>query len=77
MKAKRKFNNPMNKADLTTLKKNIKEQIKVNKKTIDEVCKILGYHRDHINKLENPSIGKLIDISKAIGCEPSEFLKGI
>ena len=77
MKPERKFNNPMSKADLRTLKQNIKDQIKAKGKTIEEVCKILGYHRDHINKLENPSAGKLIDIARIINCEPSEFFKGI
>ena len=77
MKPERKFNNPMSKADLRTLKQNIKDQIKAKGKTIEEICKTLGYHRDHINKLENPSAGKLIDIARIINCETSEFFKSI
>ena len=77
MKTERKYNNPMNKTDLLTLKGNIKELTKSNGKTITEVCKVLGYHRDHINKMQNPSAGKLIDIANAIGCPTSELLKGI
>lgn len=77
MKIERKYNNPMNKTDLSILKGNIKELTKNNGKTIAYVCKVLGYHRDHINKIENPSAGKLIDIAAAIGCPPSELLKGI
>lgn len=67
----------MNKTDLLILKRNIKELTKTNGKTIAYVCEALGYHRDHINKIENPSAGKLINIANAIGCTPSDLFKGI
>ena len=73
----RKFNNPMTKTSLMLLKRNIKELTKTNGKTIADICKALGYHRDHINRMENPSAGKLIDIATAIGCTASDLFKGI
>ena len=77
VKWKRKYNNPMSKTNLIILKRNIKDLAKEKGRTIAEVCKALGYGRDHINKLENPSAGKLIDIATAIGCTASDLLKGI
>ena len=73
----RKFNNPMTKTDLILLKRNIKELTKNKGKTIADICRVLGYHRDHINRMENPSAGKLIDIATAIGCTASDLFKGI
>lgn len=67
----------MTKTDLILLKRNIKELTKTNGKTIADICKVLGYHRDHINRMENPSAGKLIDIAHAIGCTPSDLFKGV
>ena len=77
MKLERKYNNPMSKAQLKVLKQNIKDLAKGNSRSIAEVCKVLGYNRDHINRMENPSAGKLIDIAHAIGCTPSDLFKGI
>ena len=67
----------MSKTNLIILKRNIKDLAKEKGRTIAEVCKALGYGRDHINKLENPSAGKLIDIAHAIGCTTSDLVKGI
>lgn len=73
---KRKGNN-ISAINLDAIKRNIKAQAKEKNKTIEQICKELGYYRDHINKMQNPSAGKLIDIANAIGCTPSELLKGI
>lgn len=69
---KRKGNN-ISPARLKTIKRNIKGKAKEKNKTIAEVCRSLGYYRDHINKMQNPSAGKLIDIAQAIGCTPAEL----
>lgn len=72
---KRKGNN-ISAINLEAIKRNIKAKAKEKNKTIEQICKALGYYRDHINKMQNPSAGKLIDIAHAIGCEPTELLKG-
>ena len=53
------------------------QEAKERGKTIADVCKALGYYRDHINKMQNPSAGKLIDIAHAIGCTPAELFDGL
>ena len=73
---KRKGNN-ISLPRLNIIKRNIKTQAKEKGKTIADVCKALGYYRDHINKMQNPSAGKLIDIAHAIGCTPAELLDGL
>ena len=60
------------------VKSNIKEQLKQSNMTIQELCKLMRKDRKYIYRItDEVKLKKIIEISKYIGCEPSELLKGL
>ena len=60
------------------VKQNIKEQLKTSNMTIQELCKLMRKDRKYIYRItDEVKLNKIIEISKYIGCEPSELLKGL
>ena len=60
------------------VKQNIKEQLKQSNMTIQELCKLMRKDRKYIYRItDEVKLKKIIEISKYIGCEPSELLKGL
>ena len=59
------------------IKDNIKQELKSRNKNINDLCKAMKTNRNYISMLkDNTPISKIINIAHAIGCEPSELLKG-
>ena len=60
------------------VKNNIKEQLKQSNMTTQELCKLMRKDRKYIYRItDEVKLKKIIEISKYIGCEPSELLKGL
>ena len=60
------------------VKQNIKEQLKISNMTILELCKLMRKDRRYIYYMtDEVKLNKLIEISKYIGCNPSDLLKGL
>ena len=60
------------------VKQNIKEQLKQSNMTILELCKLMRKDRRYIYYMtDEVKLNKIIEISKYIGCNPSELLKGL
>ena len=60
------------------VKQNIKEQLKTSNMTILELCKLMRKDRRYIYYMtDEVKLNKIIEISKYIGCNPSELLKGL
>ena len=60
------------------VKKNIKEQMKAKGMTAQEICKIMNVSDKFIYRMtDEVKASKIIRIAHAIGCEPSDLLKGI
>ena len=60
------------------VKQNIKEQLKMSNMTILELCKLMRKDRRYIYYMtEEVKLKKIIEISKYIGCNPSDLLKGL
>ena len=63
--------------NIQTIKENIKEQLKQRGSNIKTLCSILKTDRLYIYRMtDRAPIEKIINIAHAIGCEPSELLKG-
>ena len=57
---------------------NIKEQCRIFNTNIQEVMSKCNLHRSNIYRMsKHTSIGKIKLIAKAIGCTPSDLIKGI
>ena len=60
------------------VKQNIKEQLKLSNMTILELCKLMRKDRRYIYYMtDEVKLNKIIEISKYIGCNPSDLLKGL
>ena len=60
------------------VKNNIKEQLKLSNMTIQELCRLMKKDRKYIYRItDEVKLNKIIEISKYIGCNPSELLKGL
>ena len=60
------------------VKQNIKEQLKLSNMTILELCKLMRKDRRYIYYItDEVKLNKIIEISKNIGCNPSDLLKGL
>ena len=60
------------------VKSNIKEQLKRSNMTIQELCKLMRKDRRYIYRItDEVKLNKIIEISKYIGCNASELLKGL
>ena len=60
------------------VKQNIKEQLKTSNMTIQELCKLMRKDRRYIYYMtDDVKLKKIVEISKYIGCNPSELLKGL
>ena len=60
------------------VKQNIKEQLKISNMTILELCKLMRKDRRYIYYMtDEVKLNKIIEISKYIGCNPSDLLKGL
>ena len=60
------------------VKQNIKEQLKTSNMTIQELCKLMRKDRKYIYRItEEVKLKKIVEISKYIGCNPSELLKDL
>ena len=60
------------------VKQNIKEQLRQSNMTIQELCKLMRKDRRYIYYMtDEVKLNKIIEISKYIGCNPSELLKGL
>ena len=60
------------------VKQNIKEQLKTSNMTIQELCRMMRKDRKYIYRItEEVKLKKIVEISKYIGCNPSELLKGL
>ena len=60
------------------VKNNIKEQLKASNMTTQELCKLMKKDRKYIYRItDEVKLNKIIEISKYIGCNPSELLKGL
>ena len=60
------------------VKSNIKEQLKQSNMTIQELCKLMRKDRKYIYRItDEVKLNKIIEISKYIGCNPSDLLKGL
>ena len=63
---------------INQVKSNIKEQLKQNNMTIQELCKLMRKDRKYIYRItDEVKLNKIIEISKYIGCNPSDLLKGL
>lgn len=63
---------------IETVKKNIKEQIRLNKTTAQKVCKIMNVSDKFIYRMtDEVKFNKLVRIAQAIRCTPSDLIKGI
>lgn len=63
---------------INIIKANIKFQLKIRNKTIQNLCKQLGRKRSYIYLMtDNVSAIKIIQIAHAIGCEPSDLFKDL
>ena len=65
------------KGNILILKRNIQEERRNRKVKVSEVCKYLGRDRFYLAQMVNPDLNTLVDISKAIGCNASDLLKGL
>ena len=60
------------------VKQNIKEQLKISNMTTQELCRLMRKDRRYIYYItDEVKLNKIIEISKYIGCNPSELLKGL
>ena len=60
------------------VKSNIKEQLKQSNMTIQELCKLMRKDIKYIYRItDEVKLNKIVEISKYIGCNPSELLKGL
>ena len=60
------------------VKSNIKEQLKQSNMTIQELCKLMRKDRRYIYYMtDEVKLKKIVEISKYIGCNPSELLKDL
>ena len=60
------------------VKQNIKEQLKMSNMTILELCKLMRKDRRYIYYMtDEVKLNKIIEISKYIGCNPSDLLKDL
>ena len=60
------------------VKQNIKEQLKQSNMTIQELCQLMRKDRRYIYYItDEVKLNKIVEISKYIGCNPSELLKGL
>ena len=60
------------------VKQNIKEQLRQSNMTTLELCKLMRKDRRYIYYMtDEVKLNKIIEISKYIGCNPSELLKGL
>ena len=60
------------------VKQNIKEQLRQSNMTILELCKLMRKDRRYIYYMtDEVKLNKIIEISKYIGCNPSDLLKGL
>ena len=60
------------------VKQNIKEQLKQSNMTIQELCRLMRKDRKYIYRItDEVKLNKIVDISKYIGCNPSDLLKGL
>ena len=60
------------------VKQNIKEQLKISNMTTQELCRLMRKDRRYIYYItDEVKLKKIIEISKYIGCEPSDLLKGL
>ena len=60
------------------VKINIKEQLRASNMTIQQLCKLMRKDRKYIYRItDEVKLKKIIEISKYIGCNPSELLKGL
>ena len=60
------------------VKNNIKEQLKASNMTTQELCKLMKKDRKYIYRItDEVKLNKIIEISKYIGCNPSDLLKGL
>ena len=63
---------------IETVKKNIKEQMRLNKTTAQKVCKSMNVSDKFIYRMtDEVKFNKLVRIAQAIGCTPSDLIKGI
>ena len=59
------------------VKENIKAECKARNITIENLCKTMKKDRKYIYRItDKVQLIKIINIAHAIGCEPSELLKG-
>ena len=60
------------------VKNNIKEQLKQSNMTTQDLCKLMRKDRKYIYRItDEVKLKKIIEISKYIGCSPSDLLKGL
>ena len=60
------------------VKQNIKEQLKISNMTTQELCRLMRKDRRYIYYMtDEVKLNKIIEISKYIGCNPSDLLKGL
>ena len=56
------------------IKGNIKHQLKIRRKTVEDLTSVLGVNRNYINQItDGTRLNKLYNISKAIGCDLHEL----
>ena len=62
---------------IQTVKENIKAECKARSITIENLCKTMKKDRKYIYRItDKVQLIKIINIAHAIGCEPTELLKG-
>ena len=60
------------------VKSNIKEQLKQNNMTTQDLCKLMQKDRKYIYRItDEVKLKKIVEIAKYIGCTPSELLNGV
>ena len=60
------------------VKSNIKEQLKQSNMSTQDLCKLMRKDRKYIYRItDEVKLKKIIEISKYIGCSPSDLLKGL
>ena len=62
----------------SAIKFNIKQELKKQNKTVGKLCKEMRVNINYISQLKDRTpVNKIVDIAHAIGCEPSDLLKGL
>lgn len=62
--------------NIDQIKKNIRKETRSQGKTIQDLCKMLGYGRNHVNRLTGESaVNKVLAIAAALNIPPHTLFR--